>query len=61
MLYYTVIDNIKYFKVMKYSNTNADILYAALSEQDGSYGNAEKFYWPIYSIAPYILPIDKYY
>lgn len=30
------IDSIKYFKVMKYRNTNADILYVALSEQDGN-------------------------
>jgi hypothetical protein len=30
------IDKIKYFKVMKYSNENADIFYVALSERDGS-------------------------
>ena len=30
------IDSLKYYKVMKYSNTKADVLYTALSEQDGS-------------------------
>lgn len=30
------IESIKYLKVMKYSNEDADIFYVALSEQDGS-------------------------